>query len=82
MINDNEENRIVNMDVESKETMDKHDIILNGINDLKATNRYTPACLDFLKSITLDDEYSRLQLLNSSATEKSLKWNHHSYQIH
>ena len=67
-INDNEENRIVNMDVESKETMDKHDIILNGINDLKATNRYTPACLDFLKSITLDDEYSRLQLLNSSAT--------------
>ena len=56
------------MDVEYKETMDKHDIILNGINDLKATNRYTPACLDFLKSITLDDEYSRLQLLNSSAT--------------
>ena len=28
------------MDVESKETMDKHDIILNGINELKATNRY------------------------------------------
>ncbi len=72
-------NKVVEMVVESKESAlegvarnDKHEIILSGIENLKESQKYTYECLDFLKCITLEDEYARVQINSMAAAAATM----------